>query len=205
MARVSRNRRQNELDAQHFMIAAKLCIPVAIFVLWTLAMLFVLWSVGSVEDWKNDTVRYSHRDQVKVAWSRGGSRYYDAMVTTDGRKFVVRDAEKVLSKLHAGEVCEIVYLDAFFQAMYIRGLSTEEDGELVSQAEFIAVHKENQRDVLILIAGAAVAALVAMALIWLFGCRKQKIQIRRIKGEMAKLAAREERRRIYKESKRAGE
>ena len=57
MARTSNNRRQNELDAQHFMIAAKLCIPVGIFVLWTLAMLFVLWSVGSVEDWKTDTVR----------------------------------------------------------------------------------------------------------------------------------------------------
>lgn len=183
------------------MIAAKLCIPVGIFVLWTLAMLFVMWSVGSVEDWKTDTVRYSHRDQVKVARGRFGSEYYDAMVTTDGRKFVVRDADKVLSKLHPGEVCEIVYLDAFFQAMYIRGLSTEEDGELVSQEEFIAVHKENQRDVLILIAGAAVATVVAMALIWLFGCRKQKAQIRCIKGEMAKLAARKERHRRYQASK----
>ena len=123
------------------------------------------------------------------------------MVTTDGRKFVVRDADKVLSKLHPGEGCEIVNLDAFFQAMYIRGLSTEEDGELVSQEEFIAVHKENQQDVLILIAGAAVAAVVAMALIWLFGCRKQKAQIRCIKGEMAKLAARKERRRRYQASK----
>lgn len=169
-------------------------------------LIFMLLIEKSPKDWVSETITYAHTETVELYLNRYGSRN-QALATPDGRLFALFDnqAETVLSRLRPGEKCEIVYEPNFVSHQWIRALRTEEDGVLISLEDSIARYKDDQQELwelmgkLLLI---ALAAEIPIELLWL---KKERARISAVKAQLAKLEAREERQRVYKESKRAGD
>lgn len=154
--------------------------------IWVLGMLGLLLLMGSPNDWQTAEIRFSHMTQQRV--HRGGTQHY--LYSTDGRVFVLPDAETVVPKLRMGEVCRIVFSDPFFRNRCIEGLETDEDGVLIALEARIARHRRDQRDCWLCIAGALGIYAVYLVLMELFGCRKEKAAIRMLRQELAQQEAR---------------
>lgn len=169
-------------------------------------LIFMLLNEKSPKDWVSETITYAHTETVELHLNRYGSQN-QALATPEGRLFALfnNQVEAVLPKLSAGEICEIVYEPNFVSHQWIRALSTEEDGVLISLEDSIARYKEDRRELWQLMGKLLLIALAAEIPIELFWLKKERARIAVVQAQLSKLEAREERKRAYKESKRAGE
>lgn len=169
-------------------------------------LVFTLLLDKSPKEWVTETITYARTETVELHLKRYGGRN-QALATPDGRLFALfnNQAEAVLSNLRPGETCEIVYEPNFVSHQWIRALSTEEDGVLISLEDSIARYKDDQQELWQLMGKLLLIALAAEIPIELFWLKKERARISAVKAQLARLEAREERQRVYKESKRAGE
>lgn len=201
-------RKQREIARQYGLMMTKKILPAAFLVMWLLAIAFVWWIALAPGRWKADTIIYARMDVVEVSLGRGGPEAYNVLVAADGRHFSLTEEERaaLVSKLGYGEECEIVYArnPIGLGPEHLKSLSTAEDGELISAEESLEQMGEDRKTMWWVIGGSVVLFVIVEVLIEVFGCRKERALIARLRAEQAKFAAREERQSVYKESKRAG-
>lgn len=205
----SRSRRkQKQIDGQYGLMMAKKILPVAFLVLWLLAMALVWWVALAPGRWETDTITYTRMSMIQVNLGRGGPKDVDVLIAADGRHFSLTEAERenLAGKLHSGEVCRIVYArnPIGLGPEQLKSLSTDEDGELISIQESFEQIAKDRENLWWLIGVPVLLCLIVEILIDVFGCKKERNRIAQLKAEQAKFAAREERKRAYMESKRAG-
>lgn len=206
----SRSRRkQKEIDGQYGRMMAKKILPVVFLVLWLLALALVWWIALAPGRWKTDTIAYNRMSVAEVSLGRGKPSNIDVLIAADGRHFAVTAEEKATlsGKLQYGEECEIVYAanPIGIGPEHLKSLATAEDGELISAEPSLKQSGKDRRMMWWLVGGSVVLCLIVEMLIEVFGCKKERARIAQLRAEQAKFAAREEKQRAYKESKRAGE
>ena len=201
-------RKQKEIDGQYGLMMAKKILPVVFLVLWLLGLALVWWISLAPGRWKADTITYARMGVVEVSLGRGGPSNIGVLVAEDGRHFAVTDEEKasLSRKLQYGEECEIVYAanPIGIGPEQLKSLATAEDGELINVEAALQQIGKDRKSMGWLIGGSVALCLIVEVLIEVFGCRKERARIAQLRAEQAKLAAREEKQRAYKESKRAG-
>ena len=201
--------RQDAIAGQRMLMRIKRLLPLLIALACIVPiLLFVLLFDKAPEEWVTETITYVRTEMVELNLSRssGHSKRNKALATPDGRLFALFDnqVDAVLPKLHPSETCEIVYEPNFVSHQWIRSLSTEEDGGLISLDDSIARYKKDQLDLWKLMGKLLIIALLAEIPIELFWLRKNRARIAQIKAQLVKLEAREERHRQYQQNKRAG-
>lgn len=205
----SRSRRkQKEIDGQYGRMMVKKLLPVVFLVLWLLALALVWWIALAPGRWKTDTIAYARMSVAEVRLGRGRPSDIDVLIAADGRHFAVTDEGKAAlsGKLQYGEACEIVYAanPIGIGPEHLKSLATAEDGELISAESSLGQIGKDRKTMWWLVGGSVVLCLIVEVLIEVFGCKKERARIAQLKAEQAKFAAREEKQRAYKESKRAG-
>ena len=205
----SRSRRkQKEIDRQYGLMAAKKILPAAFLVLYLLAMALLWWCFLNPGRWKTDTIIYTRMSVAEVNLGRTGPKDVNVLISKDGRNFELTDEERAAlsGKLSYGEECEIVYSrnPIGMGPEHLERLATAEDGVLISEEASLAEIQQGRKDMGWMIGVPVAVCLIVEVLIERFGCKKKRARIAQLKAEQAKLAAREERQRAYKESKRAG-
>ena len=206
---VCSRRKQREIDGQYARIAVKKILPICFLGLWLVAMALVYWVAYMPSRWKTDTITFSRLSQVEVSLGRSSrSTILDVIIAEDGRHFSLSEAElsAVTGKLSPGEPCEIVYAHnpLGLGPEVLEGLVTGEDGVLVSVEESRASVYAERQGMWWLVGIPSLACVVVEVWIEVFGCRKERAQIARLKAKQAKFTAREACRRACKENNRAG-
>lgn len=198
---------RDKIGTQKLWILLKRLLPWMIVMAMIVPILvFTLLFDKSPKDWVTETITYAHTEAVELNLKRYGGRN-QALATPDGRLFALFDnqAETVLSRLRPGETCEIVYEPNFVSHQWIRALSTKEDGVLISLEDSTARYEEDQRELWQLMGKLLLIALAAEIPIELFWLKKERARISAVKAQLTKLETREERKKAYNESKRAGD
>lgn len=202
------NRHKNlhdKIGTQRLWMWVKRLVPWMIALAIIVPLLLMLLFDKPPEAWVTETITYARTETVKIRFRN--VKRNQALATPDGRLFALFDnqADAVLSRLQAGENCEIVYEPNFVSHQWIRALCTEEDGVLIALEDSIERYEADQREIWQLIGVILLIALAAEILIELLWLKKERARIAVVKGQLAKLEAREDRQRAYKESKRAGD
>lgn len=188
-------RMRETLAATRRLMWIKRRIPLALLVLWTAVLLFLIWHQGTPEDWNTETVCFVRMDEITTqTTSRWGFNYhhYDVLVTEDGREFRFREGAEVQIPLSVGEECRLVYENKGDQALYIRALSTAEDGVLVALEDSIDAHRKMVHFLWWMLAAGAVLCLLVLGLIEAFGMKTERLYIAQLEGEIAKVTGRKQ-------------
>lgn len=202
-------RLHDKIGTQRLWMWVKRLLPWMMALAIIVPLLLMLLFDKPPDAWVTETITYARTETVELNLSRssGHSMKNKALATPDGRLFALFDnqADAVLSRLQVGETCEIVYEPNFVSHRWIRALRTEEDGVLIALEDSIERYEADQREIWQMIGVILLIALAAEIPIELFWLKKERARIAVVKGQLAKLEAREERQRAYKESKRAGD
>lgn len=179
-------RMSEALAATRRLMWIKRGIPLGLLAIWMTVVPFLIWHQGSPEEWKAETVRFARMNEITTKTvSRWGSNYhqYDVLVTEDGQEFRFREGVEVLLPLSVGEECRLVHEKKGDQVMYIRALSTAEDGVLVALEDSIDAHQETVRFLWWMLAAGAISCLLALGLIEAFGVKVERTVIAWLKGK----------------------
>ena len=165
-------------------------IPLALLTVWMVVLVFQIWQQGTPDEWPSETVRFARMSEVTTrSMSRWGANYhhYDVLVTEEGREFRFREGEEVLLPLSAAEECHLVYEGKGDQVMFIRALSTEEDGVLIALADSIDAHRKEVSLLWWMLAAGVVLCPLAWALVEVFGMNMERVLIAKLESEIVRL------------------
>lgn len=171
----------------------KRSLLLAMMAFWMTALLGLLWSLGVPEDWPKETVAVARLDEITESrMSRWGRRthHYDVLVAEDGRVFRFSEGVEAPAGVIAGEVCTLVYEEASGGALYIRSLSTAEEGELVSWEESAQAHREKRRLMWLFLLLGEAALLGAFGLQEAFGMKTERMLLAKFQEELDKIKTR---------------
>ena len=202
------NRHKNlhdKIGTQRLWMWVKRLLPWMIALAIIVPLLLMLLFDKPPEAWVTETITYARTETVEIRFRN--AKRNQALATPDGRLFALLDnqADAVLSRLQVGETCEIVYEPNFVSHRWIRALRTEEDGVLIALEDSVERYNADQRELWEMIGVILLIALAVEIPIELFWLKKERARIAAVKGQLAKLEAREERQSAYKESMRAGD
>lgn len=168
----------------------KRSIPLALLTVWTVVLVFLIWWKGMPDEWSTETVRFAQMREVTTrSMSRWGTNYhhYDVLVTEDGREFRFREGEKVLLPLSAAEECHLVYEGNGDRVMFIRALSTADDGVLIALADSINAHRKMVSLLWWILAAGVALCLMAWVLVEVFGMKMERALIAKLQSEIVRL------------------
>lgn len=171
----------------------KRSLLLVLMVFWTAVLLGLLWSMGLPEEWPKETVTVARLDEITESrMSRWGRRthHYDVLVAVDGRVFRFREGLAAPVGVSSGEVCTLVYEEASGGALYIRSLSTAEDGELVAWEESAQAHREKRRLMWLFLLVGEAALLGALGSLEAFGLKTERLLLAKFQEELDKIKTR---------------
>lgn len=186
-------RLQHSVERVRRLMWQKRSLPLALMALWTAALLGLACCMGTPEDWTRETIVITRMDELTESrMTRRGRRtyHYDVLIAEDGRSFRFSEGSEAPAGVIAGEVCTLVYEEVSGGALYIRSLSTAEEGELVSWEESAQAHREKRRLMWLFLLLGEAALLGAFGLQEAFGMKTERMLLAKFQEELDKIKTR---------------